>query len=166
MRSIHRWLSPCAVAGLVMFGAIALADEEKIPPEKLPERIKSAVNSWFPGAKYRSILKETNGDKVIWDIELTHGGKNHEMDIKDDGTVLEIEHEIAAADLPQAVTRTIEAKYPMFKVKEVMEVNLVDGKKKMRDHFEVIITTADNKSVEVAIKPDGKWKEEPAAEKK
>src|SRR5262249_42217057 len=96
------------------------------------------------------------GDKVVYDLEFKYKGRKYEMDIKEDGTVLEIEKEVAAKDLPAAVTEALTAKFAKSKIKEAMEVNLVNGKNLKLDHYEVILETADGKTREVTVTPDGK----------
>jgi uncharacterized membrane protein YkoI len=151
------WLAASAVAGLVLLAAVR-ADEktEKISPDKLPQKVMDAVKTRFPGAEITSVEKETTDGKVVYDIELKHKGRKYEMDIQEDGTILEIEKEVAVKDLPAAVTKALEAKYPKSTIKEVMEVNLVKGKEEKPDHYEVVLVTADKKELEVTVSLDGK----------
>ena len=86
------------------------------------------------------------------------------MDILEDGTLVEIEKEIAAKDVPQKVTKAIKEKYPTATVKEVMEVNKVTGKEEKPMHYEVTIETG-GKSKEVIVSLDGKLKEEKKEER-
>ena len=155
MRRIIGCVGMSAVAGLVMLAATALAGE-KVPLDKVPKAVQDAVKARFPKAEITSIEKETNEGKVVYDIELKSEGRKYEMDIQEDGTVLEIEKEVAAKDVPEAVSKAIEAKYPKSKVKEVMEVNKVKGKEEKPDHYEVTLETADGKKLEVIVSLDGK----------
>ncbi len=154
MYRINRLLAGIVV--LLMLGVTVRADGEKIPPDKLPAKVMAAVKERFPGAEFTSITKETENNKVVYDIELKHKGRKYEMDIQEDGTVLEIEKEVALKDVPAAVTKAVEAKYPKSTIKEVMEVNLVKGKEEKPDHYEVVIETADKKKMELEVSLDGK----------
>jgi uncharacterized membrane protein YkoI len=171
MRRITGWCAVVAVAGLVAFGAAAGADEkdkkeEKVTADKLPKAVAAAVKEHFPDAEFTSITKETEGTKVVYDIELKQKGVKHEMDIAEDGTVIEIEDEVAAKDLPAAVTKALEAKYPKGTLKEAMAVNKVTGKELKLLHYELTVDTGDKKSVEVLISADGKEVKEEPEEKK
>ncbi len=139
---------------------------EKIAPDKLPKKIATAIKARFPGCEVTSAEKETEDGKVVFDIELKHKGRKYEMDIREDGTVVEIEKEILAADIPQAVRKGVDAKYPKAAIKEVMEVNQVAGKKETPTHFEVTIETAAKKKMEVIVSLDGKSVKTEAEEKK
>jgi hypothetical protein len=155
MHRCERWLAGVGMA-LLVFGAAAWADGEKISPDKLPAKVMAAVKERFPNPEFTSITKEMENNAVIYDIEFKHKGKKYEMDIKEDGTVVEIEKEVAVKDLAAAVTKAIEAKYPKSTIKEIMEVNLVNGKEEKPDRYEIIIETADKKTLELEVSLDGK----------
>ena len=165
MRRIMGWCAVVAVAGLVAFGAAAIAEDkaEKLSPDKLPKAIADAIKARFPDGKVTSAEKETEEGKVVYDIELTSGGLKYEMDIHEDGTVIEVEKEIK--DVPAAITKAVEGKYPKAKIADVMEVNKVDGKKETPIHYEVTIE-ADGKKSEVIVSLDGKSVKTEAEEKK
>ena len=78
------------------------------------------------------------------------------MDIEEDGTIVEIEKEIALKDVPKALIRNVKAKFPEATIKEVMEVNKVKGQEETPDHYEVTIETADKKTKEVNVSLAGK----------
>ena len=158
----------CGVAAVLLAGTVAAADkkEEKISPDKMPKVVMDAVKAKFPDAEFTSVTKETEDGKVVYDIELKQKGKKHEMDIKEDGTVLEIEDEVDAKDLPAAVTKALEEKYPKSKLKEAMAVNKVTGTEIKLLHYELTVETAEKKSVEVLITADGKSVKEEGEEKK
>jgi uncharacterized membrane protein YkoI len=171
MRGIVALLGVGLLAGLVALGGVARADDkakpaekpQKIAPDKLPEKVMAAIKARLPGAEITSAEKEMENGKVVFDIELKHKGRKYEMDIQEDGTIIEIEKEVAAKDVP-AVTKAVTAKYPNATIKEIMEVNKVKGKQETPIHYEVTITTADKKSKEVIVSLDGKTVKEEKAE--
>src|SRR5436305_852080 len=84
---------------LVLSGSGRAADDKKAPaPEKIaldkaPKAVQDAVKARFPGAEVSSVTKEKEGDKIVFDVELKLKGVKYEMDIQEDGTVLEVEKE-------------------------------------------------------------------------
>jgi hypothetical protein len=177
MRTNRNWLAVIVLAAFVSLGACTAthaADEKdkdagggaakKIQKGDIPEKIMASINGRFPGADVTSAEKETEDGKVVYDIELKHEGRKYEMDIHDDGTVIEIEKEIK--DVPAAVTKAVRAKYAGATIREVMEVNKVDGKKETPDHYEVVLSTDGGKEKEVIVALDGSSIKEEPEEKK
>jgi uncharacterized membrane protein YkoI len=167
MRILVGGLAACVVAALVLLAPAAQGQDktkdkdkpkvEKLKPEQLPEKVRKAVDKRFPGATFRQITREIEEGNVVFDIELTLKGRKYEMDVKEDGTVIDIEQEVSPKDLPRAVTQAVEARYPKSTIKEVMEISKVNGTQETRDHYEVILTTADGQMVEVEISLTGKF---------
>jgi uncharacterized membrane protein YkoI len=153
-------LAVSAAAGLVLLATVAWADDKekdkKVPLGKVPKAVMDSIKARFPGADLTSVEKETEDGAVVYDVELKHKGRKYEMDIKEDGTIIEIEKEVAAKDVPEAVTKAVQAKYPNCTIEEVMEVNKVKGKEEKPDHYEVTVVTADKKKREVVVSLDGK----------
>jgi len=164
MRGI-RWLSACALVGLIILSTSALADdkEKKIDSDKLPQKVKDAVKARLPGAEVTSAEKEKENGEIVYDLELKHEGRKYEMDIKEDGTIVEIEKEIK--NPPEAVIKAVKRKYPKAAIQEVMEVNKVTGKEEKPIHYEVTIET-DGKKKEVIVSLDGKTVRGEGEEKK
>jgi uncharacterized membrane protein YkoI len=134
----------------------AAPTEVKVKPEELPKTVSEALKTRFPGLEITSAVKETENGNVVYDIELTQKGRKFESDIKEDGTILEVEKEVAQKDYPKALASSVEAKYPKGKITVVMEVNLVKDKKEIPDHLEVTVGTADKQEKELLFKLDGK----------
>jgi len=143
---------------MVLVATAARADDKdkKVPLDKVPKAVMAAIKARFPGPDVTSVEKETENGQVVYDIELKHKGRKYEMDIKEDGTIIEIEKEVAAKDVPTAVANAVAAKYPKATIEEVMEVNKVKGKEETPDHYEVSLVTADKKKLEVEVSLDGK----------
>jgi uncharacterized membrane protein YkoI len=148
-----------AMLVVVSIGPMALCwadDEEKVPLDKLPKPVMEAVKKRFPKAEIVSASREKEGDKYEYEVSIKEGGKNIDVTLTPEGTILSLEKEIAAADLPKAVTEALEAKYPKAAYKTIEAIIKVkDGNEKL-ESYEVQLVTADKKSIEVVLSPDGK----------
>lgn len=151
------------VIGIITYAALlsmlapgAWAQDERVEIDKLPQKVAGTLKARFPGAKITAATKAIENGEVIYDIEMTKNGRKHEMDLKEDGTIVNFENEIAVKDLPLAVTEAVKAKHPRCTIKEAMEVMVIKDKKDALDEYEVLIVTADKKEVELAVSPDGK----------
>ena len=88
MRSFGRFCTP-AVLGLCLSVAMARADEEKIPLDKVPTPVLRAFKAKFPAATIKGAIKETEKDKVAYEVAVkTPDGKSVEVEVSKDGKVL------------------------------------------------------------------------------
>ncbi|MBA4063351.1 MAG: hypothetical protein C0501_06495 [Isosphaera sp.] len=157
-----------ATAALAAFALTlpARADEEKVPPDKIPKAVMDALQAKFPKAKIDKCTRAKEDGAVVYDIEFTQDGRKCEADIKEDGTYINYEKEIPAKDLPKAARDALDKRYPKATFKEVMEETEVKGKDEKVAAYEVVLETADKKEVEVKVSPDGKILEDSGAGKK
>lgn len=155
------------VAGLLCLAPVSRAqDKDKLDLDKIPKKVMDALKAKFPMPEITKWTKEKEGADEVFDIEFKLKGRKYEADIKEDGTIVNYEKEIAIKDLPKAVTRAVEAKYPKSTFKEVMEMTDVIGKNEKLHGYEITLETADRKSIEVTVAPDGKILEDSGAAKK
>lgn len=162
MRTVHR-LTLAAFA-ILLAASASLADEEKVPLDKLPKAVSAAVKKRFPKAEFVEAAKETEKDKTEYEVTLKEGGKKIDVMLTPDGTITVIEKEIAATDLPKAVAEALEMKYPKATYKIVEEVIKVKDGKETLAYYEALLVAADKKTYEVEVEADGKIKA--AGEKK
>jgi hypothetical protein len=140
--------------GLVAGAAGAWADEADIPIDQLPKAVADSAKAKFPGAKWTGAAKETEEGKTFYEVSMTQA--NHKMDVsfEPNGTLVLVETEVPEAELPAAVSKAVKGKYPGAKVDLAESVKKGPEVKKDIDYYELHLTTADKKSVEV----DGKGK--------
>jgi hypothetical protein len=147
-----------AIAGsLVALAGCASAHKEeasKLDVADVPASVMHTVNTRLPGASVDKVEKEKEHGTIVYDFELKQNGRKFEMDVAESGTLLEIEKEIAAADVPPSVTHAVQSKYPSATVHEVMEVDVVKGGSEKPDHYEVTVVVSGKKH-EVTVSLDG-----------
>jgi len=154
MKTIVRLIACAAL--LVAIAQITLAEDEKVEADKLPQKVKETLKTRWSSAKITIATKTMENGAVVYDIEMTQDGKKREADIKEDGTIVNFENEIANKDLPAAVAAAVKAKHPDATLKEAMETLVIKDGKDTVDEYEVLIVTGDNKEVELTVSPDGK----------
>lgn len=176
-----RLLAFIAAASLSLgFAVGAPAEEEKetkVALDQVPKAALDAVKEEFPGAKLTAAESAEDDGETYFEIELTHEGHSIDVSVSEDGTIEEVEKEIAVADLPKAVTDAIQAKYPQAKIEEAEELTEYEEEEESDDDqkgsddadekddadeedgevsYEVEIVTADGKSLELEVSADGK----------
>jgi hypothetical protein len=148
------FVAAAAFGSLIVFSSLARADG-KVDLDKVPAKIMSAIKGRFPDPQIKSVEKEDENGKVMYDVELSQKGRKYEMDITDDGTIVEVEKEVAAKDFPAACAKAVATKFPNAKIKEIMEVNKVEGKKETPQNYEVTLEEPGKKAFEAIVSLDG-----------
>jgi len=126
--------------------------EEKVPLDKLPKAVVDAVKAKFAGADLVSAEKEKEDGKIVYEVNIKFKGSTIEVTVTPEGIILTAEKTIKAKALPRAVSDALEAMYPKASVKKAEEISKEDK----ITAYEVLIVTADKKTVEVEFDPAGK----------
>lgn len=155
MKTVKRMLS-AGVATLALVVSGVLADEEKVPLDKLPKEVTEAVKKKFPKAELVSAEKEKEDGKTVYEVNIKNEGQTIEVTLTPEGKIVSIEKEITAKDLPKVVADALEAKYPKASIKKAEEIIKEDK----LISYEMLIVTADKKKLEVKFDPTGKFLEE------
>ena len=150
-----------AVVGLLVTEGAACA-QDKPDVSQVPKNVMDTLKAKFPKAVIDKWTKEKEGEVVIYDFEFKQEGRKFEADIKEDGTIHNWEKAIEAKDLPEAVTKALDQKYPKATRKEIMQITAVTDGKDALEGYEIVLETADKKEVEVTVAPDGKILEDSA----
>jgi len=141
------------------------AQEQAVPPDKIPKKVMEALLSKFPKAKIDKCTKAKEGNDIVYDIEFKENGRKCEADIKENGVYINYEKAIEAKDLPKAVADAIQKKYPKATMKEIMQETEVNGSEEKLSAYEVVIVTADKRELELRLSPAGKILEDTGAKK-
>lgn len=159
MRSVPLCLA-VTVFSAVAFLSDVRAKEEMIPLGKLPRSVLNAVLKAFPeadailGASKES--DEEDDHEMVYEVTVRVNGKKIDVTVGDDGEIELLEKEIAARELPAAVTESLAKLYPESKLKSADAVcELENGEQKL-EYYEVKLKAADGKEVEAKIKANGK----------
>jgi len=86
----------------------------------LPDAVKGTINALYPEAVIEKVEVEKEGLKV-YEIELKLNGQEFEVTVAPDGTIIEIESEVAIDDLPDAVKAAIAKAIEGAEIKKVEE---------------------------------------------
>jgi hypothetical protein len=156
-------LSAIVLALLLCTGVNA---QDKSGAEQIPQKVMEGLKAKFPSSEIRKWTKEDEAGITVYDIEFTQGGQNFEADIKEDGTIHNWERAIGSGDLPAAVRKAIDARYPHAEIRETMIITAVKDARDELEGYEIVLMTADKKEVEVTVAPDGRFVEDSGEAKK
>jgi hypothetical protein len=97
---------------LLLLTAPAYADA----PAACPAAVTTGVHKAFPTATLGACKAEHEHGKDIFEVKLTlAGGGKAEVDVAPDGSILQVEEQIAVDALPDAVKKAFATKYPKAK---------------------------------------------------
>lgn len=163
---LNRRVFAVVFAGLLLATSATRGQEKKDEKVEIPKKVMDALKAKFPKAAIDKVTKEKEGDKDVYDIEFKQGKQKFEADIFADGTIHNWEKEVAEKDLPKAVSDAAYKKYPKSTFKEIMQITDVKDGKDTPGGFEIVLETADKKSVEITVSPEGKILEDSTDPKK
>jgi uncharacterized membrane protein YkoI len=147
----------CTLAAALAVGVVAWADDdEKIPLDKVPAKVRDAVKAKYPKAEIVSAgLGNVDGTKV-YEFELKQGDRKWEAAFTPDGKFHSSEEPVASeADLPAKVKEAFRKKYPDEKVVGIEKETTGEGDG-AKVVYEIVIEKGKDK-VEVQLDPDGKF---------
>jgi hypothetical protein len=149
MRVAILWLCLLATVGT------ARAGEAKIDVKELPTGVLAAVRAKFPEGKLMGAAKEEEDRKMTYEVTLSDSGAKIDVAVSAKWKILEVEKTIDAKELPEAVAATIRTKYPTAKVSKA-EQTIKYEEAEEETTYEVVLSTAGKKDVEVELSPKGK----------
>ena len=146
MNQDHRFRALMAVVFLMP--VLAYAGDTRVTLTDLPAAVLRAVQRETKGTTIRSISRETENGRTVYEVETDAAGRTKDLLFDANGTILEIEEEIAAADVPAAALTAITRTAGRGKVTKIEKVT-----KGAAISYEAQIQGA--RMSEVVVRPDG-----------
>jgi hypothetical protein len=129
----------------------AAAQERKIERSALPPAVEKAVQAETQGATIKGFAQEREHGKTNYEAETVVNGHTRDVLFATDGTVAEIEEEVAFDSLPANVQAGLTGKAAGGKITKVESLT----KKGKLVAFEAQVKKG-SKSSEIQVGPDGK----------
>jgi len=129
----------------------AAAQERSLKRSDLPPAVRKTADEQSAGETVRGYSSETEDGQLEYEVELTVHGHGRDVSIAADGTILEIEEEIALDSLPAPVRAGLQQKAgsgTIFKVESLTKRGAIVA-------YEAQVRTG-TKRAEIQVGPDGK----------
>ena len=139
-----------AVSELLLTGATS-AQEKKIKRSDLPPAVEKTVAAQSAGATIRGFSTEKEKGQTFYEAEMMVNGHSRDLLIAADGTVVEVEEQVALDSLSPDVKAGLQAKAGKGKILKVESIT----KKDKLVAYEARVET-DGKKSEVQVGPAGK----------
>jgi hypothetical protein len=138
-------------AGYLLLAGTASAQEKKIKRSDLPPAVEKTVAAQSAGATIRGFSTEKEKGQTFYEAEMMVSGHSKDVLIAADGTVVEVEEQVALDSLSADVKGGLQAKAGQGKILKVETIT----KKGKLVAYEAKVETNGKKS-EVQVGPDGK----------
>lgn len=154
-----------AFVSLLVLTAEPPADEKPVKQADIPPAVLAAVDKKYPAAKKVSFAREGKGEKALYEVTITDGGRKIDLGLSPEGRILIEEHLIALEAVPPDVQKTLAGsrKYGQWRVERSERVVIEENE--AAPTYELVVAKG-NKKVQLVFDKDGKLtKEEPKNEK-
>jgi hypothetical protein len=145
-----KYLVALVASGLLLAGT-ASAQEKKIKRSDLPPAVEKTVAAQSAGATIRGFSTEKEKGQTLYEVEMTVNGHSKDISMAADGSIVEIEEQVALDSLSPEVKAGLQAKAGKGKILKVESLT----KKNKLVAYEAQVETNGKKS-EVQVGPDGK----------
>ena len=143
-------LAALLAGGLLLAGTVS-AQEKKIKRSDLPPAVEKTVAAQSAGATIRGFSTEQEKGQTLYEVEMTVNGHSKDISMTADGSIVEVEEQIALDSLSPEVKAGLQAKAGKGKILKVESLT----KKDKLVAYEAQVETNGKKS-EVQVGPDGK----------
>jgi uncharacterized membrane protein YkoI len=139
------------VAGGLLLAGAASAQEKKIKRSDLPAAVEKTVATQSEGATILGFSTEKEKGQTLYEVELTVNGHSKDILVAADGSIVEVEEQVAPDSLSAEVKAGLQARAGKGKIVKIESLT----KKGKLVAYEAQVETNGKKS-EVQVGPDGK----------
>ena len=138
-------------AGVLLLASSASAQSQKIKRSDLPPAVEKTIAVQSAGATIRGFSTEKEKGQTLYEVEMTVNGHSKDVSMTPDGSIVEVEEQVAFDSLSPEVKGGLQAKAGKGKITKVESLT----KKDKLVAYEAQVETNGKKS-EVQVGPDGK----------
>jgi hypothetical protein len=148
----HVYLMVSTISVLLIFSVpAASAAEKKLKKSDLPPAVQKTADQQTLGATVKGYASEVEHGQLEYEVELMANGHSKDVTISKEGSVLEVEEEVALDALPAAVREALQTKAGSGKITKVESITKHD----VLVAYEAQVRTG-KKHLEIQVGPDGK----------
>jgi hypothetical protein len=121
VRCLHILAASALTLTVAAFGQGKNIDRSKLPPA-----VEKTIQAQSQGATVKGVSTERENGKLQYEVEMTSNGHSKDLAIAKDGTLLEVEEEVAFDSLPSGVKDALTAKAAGAKITKVESLTKKD----------------------------------------
>jgi hypothetical protein len=108
-----------AVLASLILNLFALTQEKKIKHSELPAAVEKTVAVQISGARIRGFSEEKENGQTFYEAQLMVNGHSQDILMDANGTIVEVEEQVAVDSLPIAVKDALKAKVAKGKLVKI-----------------------------------------------
>src|SRR5712692_12030406 len=144
-------IAPAMLLFAFLCGTKAEAQEKRLKRSDLPPAVQRTVDEQSKGASIRGYSSEVEDGKLEYEVQLTVNGHSRDVTVAPDGSVLEVEEEVAQSSLPAVVREGLQKLAGAGTITRVESIT----KQGALVAYEAQVRTGEKRS-EVQVGPDGR----------
>ena len=137
-------------ASVLLLAFTAAAQEKKIERSALPPAVEKAVQVETKGATIKGFAEEREHGKTFYEVETIVDGRTRDVLFAHDGTVAEVEEEVALDSLPPTVQAGLKKKAGGVSINKVESLTKKGKLVSYDGHIK-----RSGKAAEIQVGPDG-----------
>jgi hypothetical protein len=137
--------------GTLLLAGSSSAQEKKIKRSELPPAVEKTVAAQSAGVTIRGFSTEKENGQTLYEVEMTVSGHSKDVSMTADGSIVEVEEQVALDSLSPEVKAGLQAKAGDGKILKVESLT----KKSKLVAYEAKVET-NGKKTEIQVGPDGK----------
>jgi len=104
------YLAPAAIAGLLLATPLLLAQDQRVTRQQLPVAVQHAIDSETQGSTIKGYSTESENGQRTYEAATIKNGHSRDISFNQDGSVAEVEEEVAFTQLPANVQQSLKAR--------------------------------------------------------
>jgi uncharacterized membrane protein YkoI len=137
-------------ASVLALALTATAQDRKIERSALPPAVEKAVQAETRGATIKGFAEEREHGKTFYEVETVVDGRTRDVLFAPDGTVAEVEEEVALDSLPASVQTGLKKKAAGISIGKVESLTKKGKVVAYEGHIK-----RNGKSAEIQVGPEG-----------
>lgn len=103
-------LATAAIAGLLLSAPLLIAQDRKVTHDQLPAAVQHAADAETQGSTVKGYATEVENGKRSYEAETIKNGHSRDVSFNPDGSLAEVEEEVAFDQLPANVQQSLHTK--------------------------------------------------------
>ena len=134
----------------------AVVSNELVTTVTLPPEARAAIQKAFPQATVEDVELEHERGRALYEVKIRHRGKNIEVEVAADGTIVEVATEVTREELPEPVAEALMELAKGAKISDLEKVHVYAAAETQTAQtvYEAEISR-DAETLEVTVASDG-----------